>query len=193
MLSPEQSKTRHNQPPLPGTYWAQHCDTMHTREHSFQQKSFRKKLVCGGGKEQIQPWPGQNLNLAEQMVLGTALSLALSTHSAQDTTPRADLQGPQPSQFSWLRRAAVLSPLSTFQCCDCCRMSLTWDTMGFLLGSLSTTMSGSSASGQNPSPLQAHVLVQEVGHKRIPQWSLPLLRDGRWQEGSSVALNHLPE
>lgn len=92
---------------------------------------------------------GKNLNPAEQTVLGAALSLALSTHSAQDTTPRADLQGPQPSQFSWLSRAAVLSALSTFQCRDCCRMSLTWDTMGFLLGSLST-MSGSSASGQNP-------------------------------------------
>lgn len=34
-LSPEWSKPRL---PLPGTYWAQHCDTTHTTEHSFQQK-----------------------------------------------------------------------------------------------------------------------------------------------------------
>lgn len=117
-------------------------------ERSFQQKSLGKKLVCGGRKEQIQPWPGKNLNPAEQTLLGAALCLALSTHSAQDTTPGADLQGPQASRLSWLSRAAVLSPLSVFQCRDCCRMSLTWDTMGFLLGSLSTTRS--SASGQEP-------------------------------------------
>lgn len=86
MLSPERYKLRHNQHPLPGTYWAQHCDTTHTTEHSFQQKALEKKLVCEGGKE-IQPWPGKNLNPAEQTVLGAALCLALSAHSAQDTTP----------------------------------------------------------------------------------------------------------
>lgn len=65
-------------------------------------------------------------------------------------------------------------------------MSLTWDTMGFLLVSLSTTMSGNSASGQNPTNPQAHMLVQEVGHKRISQWAFPLSQGQQMAKGTTL-------